>query len=466
MNVQEPALKRNVARQDNLPGHSAASETPDEHRRETVLLIHGTFANEALSWWLPGSDFCRKLDAALLRRKSWARCWAHIVNPTEVFAWTGSNLEIERRFAGDMLAKEIINLETTTDIDRYHIVAHSHGGNVVLNALHSLAESPKKLGAIIFLGTPVLSFPRLLPWLNRSGLSILLYASGLLLGIIAAVYRRESLYSITTSEGSPVDALFFTGEYPWFILLAVGFGLSLLYEFMTRLYRLLPIYGSGHSHAFEFVSDEAMKALQLSLAIAQRPRDVLKQIYGTKAAPAYAVNPPRDEFWKGLWSDFQTTAIYRLLKDLPSASLFSRGTKSKTVARRLTTIVGTVVLGSALLTALLTLPDSYIDIYYFQKEKPYVADLIGHVRWMVKTFSNASVSLMFGVALFCLIVMCIWRFLLALNKVARSSFARAIQLLLQGPGVWIMGRVVRNAAFGGQAGIRAASAAGEGACAP
>src|SRR3954470_22780686 len=57
---------------------------------------------------------------------------------------------------------------------------------------------------------------------------------------------------------------------------------------------------------------------------------------------------------------------------------------------------------------------------------------------------------MVGVALFCLIVMCIWRFLLALSKIARSSFARAIQLLLQGPGVWIMGRVVRNAAFGGQ----------------
>src|SRR5215471_2054056 len=162
MNVQEPALKRDMARQDNLPGDSPAPETPGELRIETVLLIHGTFANEALSWWLPDSDFCRKLDAALVERKSRARCWAHIINPADVLAWTGDNLESERRFAGDRLAKAITNLETTTDIDRYHIVAHSHGGNVVLHALRSLAEGPKKLGAIIFLGTPVLSFSRLL----------------------------------------------------------------------------------------------------------------------------------------------------------------------------------------------------------------------------------------------------------------------------------------------------------------
>jgi hypothetical protein len=67
-----------------------------------------------------------------------------------------------------------MDLETNHDVSRYHIVAHSHGGNVVLHALRSLAVDPKNLGAVIYLGTPVLCFPRLPPWLNRSSAAMLI----------------------------------------------------------------------------------------------------------------------------------------------------------------------------------------------------------------------------------------------------------------------------------------------------
>src|ERR1700730_4263142 len=153
MKGQEPVLKRDLARGDGLSGDIAAPESLGEPRRETVLLIHGTFANKAVSapaWWHPGSDFCRKLDLSLSQQGSPARGWAHIGSPTNVFAWTGDNLESERRIAGDGLAKTIKDLEASLGISRYHIVAHSHGGNVVLHALRSLADDPWHAGIALF----------------------------------------------------------------------------------------------------------------------------------------------------------------------------------------------------------------------------------------------------------------------------------------------------------------------------
>src|ERR1700730_6383962 len=190
MKGQEPVLKRDLARGDGLSGDIAAPESLGEPRRETVLLIHGTFANKAVSapaWWHPGSDFCRKLDLSLSQQGSPARGWAHIGSPTNVFAWTGDNLESERRIAGEGLAKAITDLEASLGISRYHIVAHSHGGNVVLHALRSLADDPTKLGAVIFLGTPVLRFSRLPPWLNRSSAAMLIYGMGVIYFITVAL---------------------------------------------------------------------------------------------------------------------------------------------------------------------------------------------------------------------------------------------------------------------------------------
>ena len=244
------------------------------------------------AWWQPGSDFCHKLDSFLSQQGSPARCWANISSPANLFAWTGDNLETERRIGGDRLAKEITNLEASHDISRYHIVAHSHGGNVVLHALRSLPVDPKNLGAVIFLGTPVLCFSRLPPWLNRSALAMLFY--GVLLG------------------GSIIASTFDKLRFQW-IALAIAFSLCLRDEWRTRPRRQLPIYGAGHAHAFEFAHDEAMEALRLAMGFAQRPKDVLTQLFSSKAPPEFAVDLPRPQFWKAFWPDFKKTAPYRLL---------------------------------------------------------------------------------------------------------------------------------------------------------
>ncbi|MGZ9005377.1 MAG: hypothetical protein ACXW20_16500, partial [Burkholderiales bacterium] len=55
-------------------------------------------------------------------------------------------------------AAELQALEADPAIARYHLIAHSHGGNVLLHALRTTTEAPRKLGGVAFLGTPVLSF--------------------------------------------------------------------------------------------------------------------------------------------------------------------------------------------------------------------------------------------------------------------------------------------------------------------
>jgi hypothetical protein len=92
MKVQDPVLKQELGRRDGLPGDIAAPENLGELRRETVLLIHGTFANKAASaqaWWLPESEFCLKLNSSLSQQGSPARCWAHFGTQNGVFGWTG-----------------------------------------------------------------------------------------------------------------------------------------------------------------------------------------------------------------------------------------------------------------------------------------------------------------------------------------------------------------------------------------
>jgi hypothetical protein len=417
MKVQEPVQEQELPRCDGLPRDIAALESLGEHRRETVLLIHGTFANMAGSWWYPGSDFCRKLDLSLSQQGSPARCWAHIgspTNPKNVFAWTGDNLEAERHIGGDSLAKEITNLEATHDISRYHIVAHSHGGNVVLHALRSLADDPKNLGAVIFLGTPVLLFSLRPSWLTRSAEELFLYGVGLVLSIAAAALGIVS------------------------ILMAVAFGSLLLVTWLTRPRRRLPTYGSGHAHAFEFASDEAMKALQLSLGFAQRPGDVLEQLFSTKAPPEHVVDPPRPEFWKGLWS---------LRKRLQSGQFSLPTGSTSPVVQMLTAILSVIFTCFLIFVGILAILN---DVF-----PPFSKFLGSHgslnLIERLYNLTHAMYSAFYAIAVFILILMFFLSFLSVVIKFVRLSAAWLFHLFLRGPGgAWIMGAVVRNAAVGGQ----------------
>lgn len=122
--------------------------------RETIVLVHGTWGAES-PWYQPGSDFCRDLEANL---RTWYReikVWSHADSSDKVFRWTGDNSWSARSRAARELATYLRRLDR--EGWTFHLVAHSHGGNVVLEALRRLGETIlQRQGKVVLIGTPVL----------------------------------------------------------------------------------------------------------------------------------------------------------------------------------------------------------------------------------------------------------------------------------------------------------------------
>ena len=95
---------------------------------ELVILIHGTAAGDIEDsgerWWQLGSQTRQFLDDRL---KGVAHC------DTQPFHWSGENSQQERLNAATRLALIINDLESKQQ--KYHLVAHSHGGSVVWQML-------------------------------------------------------------------------------------------------------------------------------------------------------------------------------------------------------------------------------------------------------------------------------------------------------------------------------------------
>ena len=136
--------------------------------KETVIIVHGTFAapydgpedpatsERPKKWYEPGSDFCRQLDEMLAAKGSSARCWAHLdecgeeakqraARRTGYFCWSGQNAWIDRSAAAKAFMAELKFLIKEKGWT-CHVVAHSHGGNVVLEALD--LDNPFRQGGL------------------------------------------------------------------------------------------------------------------------------------------------------------------------------------------------------------------------------------------------------------------------------------------------------------------------------
>jgi hypothetical protein len=134
--------------------------------KETVIIVHGTWAAPdppKRRWYQPIDDwsgdepFTAKLDAALHKRGSPARCWAHCNVGNPIFSWSGENSWIARTHAAATLADYVTKLRK--EGWRCHVVAHSHGGNLVVEALPQMAvpKSGGLPGQIVTLGTPFMN---------------------------------------------------------------------------------------------------------------------------------------------------------------------------------------------------------------------------------------------------------------------------------------------------------------------
>jgi hypothetical protein len=281
---------------------------------EPVILVHGTFANAAgdgaVDWWRPGSEYVQHLDAALQAAGSRARCWAHRVAPVaRPFAWSGANTERARRDAGRALAHEMSELEANLRVARYHLVAHSHGGNVVANALRELASPPAKLGAVVYMGTPYLRFHHSEP-IDVRWVSIPLY----LVALAGCLWA----YSQATGDA----------RQPWGLgaaVLLLAALADLLFSRRRRMRRDGDLYGSGSAHAFVFAGDEAINGLLKAQDIARHPLKFVRQLAGTGPAKPLAVpvtEPPPGQFSDEL-ANSGVAAVLDLLDATPAATGYS-----------------------------------------------------------------------------------------------------------------------------------------------
>ena len=104
-----------------------------------IWLIHGTWARHA-RWAEASSPFCEGL-----------RHNSSIPVETHAFSWTGRNRTFDRRVAAENLRATVRS--TTPNGERFAI-AHSHGGNIVTEAMR---DDPHLFKAVVTLNTPFFS---------------------------------------------------------------------------------------------------------------------------------------------------------------------------------------------------------------------------------------------------------------------------------------------------------------------
>jgi hypothetical protein len=132
----------------------------------TIVTVHGTFAQGpdiGSSWWQRTSHFEKELRDLVDATDGKLEFVPH--------GWDGLNSEKARRAAGSALLKRLQGLEATDQ--PYCIVAHSHGGSVVMHALDlgsRLERGLKGPSRWITVGTPFVSFRSVKLVLSRFGI--------------------------------------------------------------------------------------------------------------------------------------------------------------------------------------------------------------------------------------------------------------------------------------------------------
>jgi hypothetical protein len=211
-----------------------------ERPKETVILVHGTWAApvEGKHQWYqklegPGAEhtFVAKLDAALERHGSSARCWAHCDDKTVPYSWSGENSWLERTAGAANLGRYITRLASGKW--HCHVVAHSHGGNVLMETLSQHAgalpnSTARSLGRLITLGTPFLNAlapigRRRVAWFFVLAVPALLVAwslAGFIASFIAEDINKFGLRGFLLREYN-------TGWHAVFVNIVAFFGLGL-----------------------------------------------------------------------------------------------------------------------------------------------------------------------------------------------------------------------------------------------
>jgi hypothetical protein len=131
------------------PANIPAGDAPVAgHPAPVVITVHGTFASDASDegsrWWQRGSEFAAALSSRLIE----LGLPSVSIQP---FRWSGLNSDSARLLAAEGLSRTIHrHMKSGHPVA---VLAHSHGGNVILEALAQRATKVP-LAAVVTLGTP------------------------------------------------------------------------------------------------------------------------------------------------------------------------------------------------------------------------------------------------------------------------------------------------------------------------
>lgn len=178
--------------------------------RTKIVLVHGTWGRgfnpredapgktadhlASLWWFEAGSKFCEALTSGLARL-------GHTIDLT-AFLWSGANSIEERRSASARLAETLDMSVEAAPNSPHFVIAHSHGGNVALEARRKMSGNASNLH-IITLATPFLSI-----YQRTTRIADRIFAIGVSMGFaLFAIFASTT--SIAWAIGADAAGVFF-----------------------------------------------------------------------------------------------------------------------------------------------------------------------------------------------------------------------------------------------------------------
>lgn len=247
-------------------GAAATREPPaTSDRRPLVITVHGTFASsdsdDGEQWWQRGSAF----TTALAERLAGLGVPDIAVQP---FHWSGLNSDQARLRGAARLASVIAAAKRNGR--PVAVVAHSHGGNVLMEALVQ-RRTRKPLAAVLTLGTPFFT-RRLKP------LPTLIAAFKVLLGmaVAPAMLMYAWLALPTALDGSRIELMVLPLIVLGLVTWAFVSGAQALVRSRRARQRARMAVSPDRWLVIQSPRDEAMRLLESAVAI--------KPVYVTRAS--------------------------------------------------------------------------------------------------------------------------------------------------------------------------------------
>lgn len=221
-----------------------------------TLVIHGTFAADEVWWQLSAGaeTFADRLERALARRGLADTVWRPALEVGMTyrdFQWTGRNRHADRLRGAAKLARTLATLASRlgaseADPLAVNVVAHSHGGNVVLEAIRHLPRTVRA-HRIVLLGTPLIAWrPGLRIVRLLLGVGLLGLVSALLIGAVFAVLGFEPSGGLSAPALLGLTVLGVV-SYGWLFLLG-GTVVDVLWWPLGRVWLTLVGRGAGQAY--------------------------------------------------------------------------------------------------------------------------------------------------------------------------------------------------------------------------